>query len=123
MAAPKTLAAWALLACACAQDNAERHQLGGLLVVEDFDEPICAGTFTFLERRLAMLVRETGLARDPQGLVFHWIYKRDRVSEHCPETVGACTQGRDFYGQLISFSHELVHAHLSRLGRPRVLAG
>ena len=120
MAAPKTLAAWALLACACAQDDAERHQLGGLLVIENFDEPICAGTFAFLERRLAMLERETGLARDPRGLVFHWIYRRDEIPEHCPELAGACARGGDLYGQLMSFSHELVHAHLDRLGLPRV---
>ena len=120
MTSPKTLAAWALLACACARDDAERHPLGGLLVIEDFDEPICAGTFTFLERRLAVVERETGLARDPRGLVFHWIYRRDEIPEHCPELAGACARGRDLYGQLISFSHELVHAHLSRLGRPRV---
>ena len=120
MASPKTLAVWALLACACAREDAERHQLGGLVVVEDFDEPICAGTFAFLERRLAMLERETGLPRDPRGLIFHWIYERDEISSRCDELAGACAAGRDFYGQLESFSHELVHAHLSRLGRPRV---
>ncbi len=120
MTSQRTLAAWAFLTCACAREDAERYKLDGLEVVEDFDEPICAGTFTFLERRLAMLERETGLARDPHGLVFHWLFRRDEISDHCPESVGACTRGRDFYGQLISFGHELVHAHLSRLGRPRV---
>lgn len=120
MTSPKILAAAALVACACAREDAERHQLDGLLVVEDFDEPICAGTFAFLERRLAVLERVTGLPRDPRGLVFHWIYRRDEIGEHCVELAGACAPGRDFYGPLIAYSHELVHAHLSRLGRPRV---
>lgn len=120
MTSPKTLAAAALVACACGGEDAQRYQLDGLLVVEHFDEPICAGTFAFLERRLAVLERETGLARDPQGLVFHWLYRRDEIPEHCPEVSGACVNGRDLYGPLMSYSHELVHGHLRRLGLPRV---
>lgn len=114
------MAVWSFFVCACARADGERHDLDGLVVIEDFDEPICAETFTFFERRIAMLERETGLLRDPQGLVFHWIYERDEISSHCAEPAGACAPGRDFYGPLDSFSHELVHAHLSRLGRPRV---
>jgi hypothetical protein len=67
-----------------------------------------------------MLERVTGLPRDPRDLVFHWIYRRDEISNHCDQPAGACANGRDFYGPLISFSHELVHSHLSRLGQPRV---
>jgi len=40
MTSPKTLAAWALLTCACAREDTERYQLDGLLVIEDFDEPV-----------------------------------------------------------------------------------
>ena len=112
--------AWALLACACMRDDAERHDLDGLVVVENFDETICAGTFAYLERRLSALERETGLPRDPLGLIFHWIFERDMIPAYCGDRAGACASGRDFYTQLRSFSHEVAHAHLSRLGRPRV---
>ena len=63
--------AWSVLACACTRDDAARYELDGLVVVEDFDEPICAGTFAYLERRLSALERATGLPRDPLGLIFH----------------------------------------------------
>ena len=112
--------AWAVLACACARDDAARYELDGLVVVEGFDEPICAGTFAYLERRLSALVRATGLPRDPLGLIFHWIYERNEIPSHCGELAGACARGREFHGELWSFSHELVHAHLDRLGSPRV---
>jgi hypothetical protein len=108
------------LVSACARDDAEHHYLDGLEVIEDLDEPICAGTFAFLERRLSMLERVTGLPRDPQGLVFYWIYAREEIGRYCVQPAGACARGRDFYGPLISYTHELVHAHLHRLGRPRV---
>ncbi len=111
---------WLILIGACGHDDAKHYDLDGLEVVEDFDEPICGGTFAYLERRLAMLERETGLPRDPKGLVFHWIYQRDEIGAHCVLPASGCTTGRDFYSPLISFSHELVHAHLHRLGRPRV---
>ncbi|HEY0134184.1 MAG TPA: hypothetical protein VGB85_08890 [Nannocystis sp.] len=115
-----TTVAWAVLACACARGDAERYELDGLVVVEDFDEPICAGTFAYFERRLSALERATGLPRDPLGLIFHWIYEPDEIPSQCGELAGACTKGRDLHGQLWSFSHELVHAHLDRLGTPRV---
>ncbi len=114
------MAAWALLACTCARDDAKRYQLDGLVVVEDFDQPICAGTFSYFERRLSALERETGMPRDPLGLIFYWIYERDEIPSHCGELAGACAEERVFYGQLWSFDHELAHAHVFRLGRPRV---
>lgn len=110
----------ALLACACAQDDGERHELDGIVVLEDLDEPICAGTFASFERRLAALEHATGLPRDPLGLVFHWIYEDTLIPAHCGELAGACAKGRDLYGPLWAFSHELAHAHLNRLGSPRV---
>lgn len=109
-----------LLIGACAHDHAERHELDGITVVEALDEPICGGTLSSIERRLGALEHETGLPRDPRGLVFHWIYERAVLPEHCGAGVGGCAHGRSFYGPLWSFSHELAHAHLSRLGRPRV---
>lgn len=115
-----TTAIWLVLLGACGRDDAEHYHLDGLEVVEDFDEPICAGTFAFMERRLGMLERETGLPHDPKGLIFHWIYRRDEIGGHCVEPASGCAPGRDFYGPLVSYSHELVHAHLHRLGRPRV---
>ena len=120
MSRPRTTVAWALLACACARDDAERHELDGLVVVEDFDEPICAGTFSYLQRSLDALERRTGLPPDPLGLIFHWIYEEDMIASYCGDQAGACAPGRDFYTSLNTFSHELAHAHLSRLGRPRV---
>ena len=120
MSRPRTTIAWVLLACACTRDDAARYELDGLAVVEDFDEPICAGTFPYLERRLDALERTTGLPKDPLGLIFHWIYEQDMIASYCGEQAGACAPGRDFYTSLDSFSHELAHAHLSRLGRPRV---
>ena len=114
------IAASTLFASACVQDDAERHELDGLVVVEDFDQQICAGTFAALERRLTALERETGLARDPLGLVFHWVFDREALPEHCRELVSGCARGRDFYSQLDMFSHELAHSHLSRLGSPRL---
>lgn len=116
---PAAAAIWLALAGACARDDVERHELDGLVVLDDLDEPICAGTFAFLERRLGMLERVTGLPRDPRGLVFHWIYGRDEIGEYCVQPASGCTPGRDFYAPLLSYSHELVHAHLDRLGRPR----
>jgi hypothetical protein len=119
---PKWLsfAGWSSMVCACTDEGVRRHDLDGLEVVERLDEAICAGTFGFFERRLKLLERETGLRRDPQGLVFHWVYQRDEIAAHCVQPAGACAYGREFYGPLISFSHELVHAHLYRLGQPRV---
>ena len=84
MTAPRILVAWAVLVAACARDDAERYDLGGLVVVGDFDEPICGGTFAFFESRLSMLERETGLPRDPRGLVFHWIGGRGRLPRDLP---------------------------------------
>ncbi len=111
--------AGALLACMCTQDPSRREDLDGLVVFLHFDEPVCDGTFAHLERRLDVLEQVTGLPRDPHGLVFHWIYTRDLVREKCSSGAGACAIGRTLYSDLLSYSHELAHAHLGRFGRPR----
>ena len=114
------MAVCGLLACACASDDAKRHELPGLTVVQNFDGAICAGTLPYFERRLTWLEEQTGLSRDPRGLVYHWYLDPMRVEEACSFSLGGCAKERTFYGNLLVFSHELVHAHLSRLGSPRV---
>jgi len=105
-----------LLLVACADDS-PRYELDGLTVrTEDFDE-VCAGSFGYFERRLSWLASQTGLPRDPKGLIFYW-YFNGAPSKTCP--TGNCSEGRSFYGEWFAFSHELVHAHLDRLGSPRV---
>ena len=120
MTPARVMAAWSLLGCACAPDDAQRYDLGGLTVIEDFDEPICAGTFPYFERRLRWLGQETDLPRDPRGLTYRWYLDQTQVEEACSFSLGGCTKGRTIFGNLIAFSHELVHAHLARLGSPRV---
>ena len=109
-----------LIASACARDDAQRYDLGGLTVIKNFDDPACAGTFPYFERRLRWIEQETGLPRDPRGLTYHWYIDQTQVEEACSFSLGGCTKGRTIFGNVLVFSHELVHAHLSRLGRPRV---
>ena len=105
-----------VLAVACADDS-PRYELDGLTVrTEDFTE-VCSDSFAYFERRLTWLERETGLPRDPAGLIFYW-YLNGAPSKTCP--TGNCSEGRSFYAEWFAFSHELVHAHLDRLGSPRV---
>lgn len=107
-----------VLVAACADDS-PRYELDGLTVqTEDFEE-VCAGSFGYFERRLAWLENETGLRRDPAGLLFYW-YLNGAPGKTCSAGTGNCAAGRSFYAEWFAFSHELVHAHLSRLGRPRV---
>lgn len=106
-----------LLAIACARDDSQRHELDGLTVITAFDDPICAGTFPYFERRLRWLEEETGLTGDPGAVIYHWLREPSATSP-CGSLIG-CAKGRDFYGELIAFSHELVHAHLYQLGSPR----
>ena len=105
-----------VLVGACA-DHSPRYELDGLTVrTEDFDE-VCADSFAYFERRLAWLERETGLPREP--LTYYW-YLNGAPKKKCRTGTGNCSEGRAFYGEWFSFSHELVHAHLDRLGRTRV---
>ena len=86
------IAAATVLACACVQDDALRHQLPGLTVVQDFDEAICAGTLPYFERRLAWLEETTGLPRDPRGLIYHW-YLDPALEEACNFSWAAAPKG------------------------------
>lgn len=107
----------ALFVLVVACDGAPRYPLDGLTVVtEDFDE-VCAGSFGYFERRLAWLERETGLPHEL--LTFHW-YLNGAPRRKCSTGIGNCSVGRSLRGELSSFDHELVHAHLARLGRPRM---
>lgn len=119
MTRSREAAAWSLLTCACAGDDAPRHELDGLTVIQGFDEPICAGTFPYFERRLRWLEQETGMPRDPEGLTYRWLFDRASLEDVCDLSLGGCTKGRTMFGDLVVFSHELVHAHLARLGTPR----
>jgi hypothetical protein len=114
----RSAVAWTLFACACERDDATRYELDGLTVIQEFDEPICAGSFDYFERRLRWLEQETGLPRDPQGLSYRWLFDRAAVEAACNLSLGGCTKGRVMFGDLIVFSHELVHAHLSMLTCP-----
>jgi hypothetical protein len=111
--------AFAAHALACADEpDWDRHELDGLTVLERFDEQICGGTFAYLSKRLDLLEQATGLPRDPRGLIFYW-YVPDAPPEVCREGVVGCASGREIWSGLVSFSHELVHVHLGRLGQPR----
>jgi hypothetical protein len=111
--------AWSLLVGACAREEGQHHELDGLTVIEDFDPPICAGTFPYFEHRLDWLERATGLPRDPKGLTYRWLFDGAALEAVCGSPLGGCAIGRTFYGDLFVFSHELAHAHLARLGYPR----
>jgi hypothetical protein len=111
--------AWSLLVGACAREEGQHHELDGLTVIEDFEPPICAGTFPYFEQRLDWLERATGLPRDPEGLTYRWLFDEASLEAVCNWPLGGCAIGRTFYGDIIVFSHELAHAHLARLGHPR----
>ncbi len=115
MAGARVILAPLVLVVACADDS-PRYELDGLTVrTEDFDEA-CAGSFGYFERRLAWLERETRLPREP--VIFYW-YLNGAPRKTCSAGTGNCAAGRSIYAEWLAFSHELVHAHLSRLGRPR----
>lgn len=111
-------AAMSLFAIACEGNGGQRHELEGLTVVEDFDDPICADTLDYLERRLRWLAQETGLPPDPAGLTYYWTLAWDGQPP-CGPLLG-CSLGREFFGDLVVASHEMAHSHLDRLGSPRV---
>jgi len=102
----------------CASDPVyPEYPLDGITVFVGFDEPICGGTFDWIEGRLGWLETETGLAASVSPIQYYWL--REDVFDYCP--TGACGSATDnrIYSPLELFSHELVHGHLAQLGLPR----
>ncbi len=93
------------------------YPLDGITVFVGFDEPICGGTFDWIEARLRWLALETGLPASSSPILYHWL--RGETYDRCPPNAGGCTYANRIYSPLEIFSHELVHAHLARLGSPR----
>lgn len=93
------------------------YPLDGITVYVSFDDPICGGTFDWIERRLRWLETETGLPASTSPISYYWL--REDVFDLCP--TGACGSATDntIYTPLELFSHELVHGHLAQLGLPR----
>ena len=93
------------------------YPLDGITVYIGFDEPVCGGTFDWIEARLRWLAAETGLPAATSPIFYYWL--REDVYDHCP--TGACASASDntIYTPLELFSHELVHGHLAQLGLPR----
>ena len=100
----------------CASDPAyPEYPLDGITVFVGFEEPICGGTFDWMEARLRWLEAQTGVAVSIPSISYYWL--REDVLDYCP--TGACAHGTKIYSPLELFSHELVHGHLFQLGRPR----
>ena len=93
------------------------YPLDGITVFVRFDEPICGGTFDWIEARLRWLVAETGLPASEAPIRYYWT--REDTSEHCPPISGGCADEGRIYSPLEVLSHEMVHAHLAQLGSPR----
>jgi len=93
------------------------YPLDGITVFVGFDEPICGGTFDWIEARLRWLAAETGLPASESPILFYWT--RGETYDRCPPNAGGCTFKNRIYSPLEVLSHELVHAHLSQLGSPR----
>ena len=105
-------------AAGCASDpEYPEYPLDGITVLVGFDEPICGGTFDWMEARLRWLETETGLAASVSPIQYFWL--REDLFTYCP--TGACGSASDnsIYSPLELFSHELVHGHLIQLGLPR----
>lgn len=107
------------LCCAACESGPPREEypLDGITVFVGFDEPICGGTFDWIEARLRWLAAETGLPASDSPILFYWL--REETSDRCSPNSGGCASGKRIYSPLEVLSHELVHAHLSRLGLPR----
>jgi hypothetical protein len=93
------------------------YPLDGITVFVGFDEPICGGTFDWIEARLRWLVAETGLPASEAPIRYYWT--REDTAEHCSSIAGGCAKGSRLYAPLEVLSHEMVHGHLSQLGLPR----
>ena len=93
------------------------YPLDGITVFVGFDEPICGGTFDWIEARLRWLVAETGIPASEAPIRYYWT--REDTAEHCPSIAGGCAKGNRIYSPLERLSHEMVHGHLAPLGLPR----
>ena len=93
------------------------YALDGITVYVGFDDPICGGTFDWIQERLRWLEVETGLPASASPISYYWL--REDVYEHCPSGACASASGNTIYTPLELFSHELVHGHLAQLGLPR----
>jgi len=107
--------------CAAAGCEAEpdypEYPLDGITVFVGFDEPICGGTFDWIEARLRWLERVTGLPVAQPPIEYYWL--REDVHRYCD--FGACGKTIEdrMYSPLELFDHELVHGHMAQLGVPR----
>jgi len=100
-----------------AAPSLEDYPLDGITVFVGFDEPICGGTFDWIEARLRWLVEETGLLASDAPIQYYWT--REDTYGRCPPVAGGCERGGRIYSSIEVLSHEMVHAHLSPLGSPR----
>ncbi len=93
------------------------YPLDGITVFVGFNEPICGGTFDWIESRLHWLAGVTGLPVAEPPIQYYWL--REDVHDYCD--FGACgkTIGDRMYSPLELFTHELVHGHMAQLGVPR----
>ena len=58
------------------------YPLDGITVYVGFDEPVCGGTFDWIEARLRWLAAETGLPAAASPISYYWL--REEVYDHCP---------------------------------------
>ena len=79
------------------------YPLDGITVFVGFDEPICGGTFDWIEARLRWLVAETGLPASEAPIRYYWT--RGDTAEHCSSLAGGCAKGSRLYAPLEVLSH------------------
>lgn len=121
MPRPTFLPLLAIALCAvsgCESDpKYPEYPLHGISVFVGFDEPICGGTFDWIESRLRWLTDVTGLPLAQPAIQYYWL--REDVYRYCDEGACGITLGDRMYSPLELFTHELVHGHMAQLGVPR----
>lgn len=110
------VALYAAAGCEAEPDYPE-HSLDGITVFVEFNDPICGGTFDWIESRLRWLEHVTGLPVAQPPIEYYWL--REDVHRYCD--FGACGKTIEdrMYSPLELFTHELVHGHMAQLGVPR----